>query len=132
LKFIATLLCGHQPRDRITLLGTAIVLGIELAVCPADDPAGPLGGCRVRETDCGHTLFSGYGLNRCDRFVMPSASWTAYCSRVVRLGSVVSQRDHRIDSSGTPRWDIARSERDERQQAHNSGHGDWIMCADAE
>ncbi len=48
------------------------------------------------------------------------------------LGSVVSQRDHRIDSSGTPRGDIARRERYERQQAHNAGHSDWIMRADAE
>ena|SRR5438093_6718749 len=46
-------------------------------------------------------------------------------------GSIISQRDRRIDSSGTPRRDVARRERDERQQAHNSGHGDWIVRADA-
>ena len=45
--------------------------------------------------------------------------------------SVVSQRDHWIDASRTPRGDIARRARDDRQQAHNSGHGDWIICADA-
>jgi hypothetical protein len=54
------------------------------------------------------------------------------CSALGCLGSVVSQRDHRIYSSGPARGDIARRERYERQQAHNSGHGDWIMRADAE
>jgi hypothetical protein len=46
--------------------------------------------------------------------------------------SLISQRDHRMYSSGTPRGDIARRERYEHEQAHNSGHGYWIMRADAE
>jgi hypothetical protein len=50
----------------------------------------------------------------------------------LHCGSLVSEHDHRIDSSGTPRGQVARSERDKRQQTYNSSHGHWIMRGDAE
>ena len=46
--------------------------------------------------------------------------------------SALVQCDEWIHLAGAPRGKIARRERDERQQARNSGHGDWIMRADAE
>jgi AraC-like DNA-binding protein len=51
---------------------------------------------------------------------------------LVCFRSVVSQRDHWIDSSGAPRGDEARRERDKRQEAHHSGHRDRVVRADAE